>query len=278
MTADPICFVTKCKSETLSLTPTSVKGLKCLGQCKGEQKCASQCFNKYTSPELESWLNCALERESCLPLPPSATSSSIVTSPLPPPEQNLDLNKLSGKWYKVFGKSPIYDLFPCQTNTFTPTSSTTLLADIFLRINSDESGYYESRLTEDLKLDSEGFLNVVGKMYGLTFNEKWSVRVVGEAVLVDYVGETMQGEYRGGFVYKREKEVDKSFTDSISKYVDLSSYSKIDNSCPATVNGRGSIVREKGEVNGGEWKDLIFGEGGIGDWVNPGWRGEYDQK
>ena len=34
MTADPICFVTKCGKETSELTPTSVKGLKCLGQCK----------------------------------------------------------------------------------------------------------------------------------------------------------------------------------------------------------------------------------------------------
>lgn len=117
MTADPICFITKCKAETTSLTPTSVKGLKCLGQCKGEQTCASQCFNKYTSPELESWLNCALERENCLPLPPSATENAPIKD-LPPPMTGVDFKKMEGKWYKSYGKSDIYDMFPCQTNSF----------------------------------------------------------------------------------------------------------------------------------------------------------------
>ena len=102
MTADPICFATKCGKETQSLTPTSVKGLKCLGACKGAQACASQCFNRYSSPELEDWLNCALERESCLPLPPSAQGSAPVAEL--PPGSKIDWRDMEGQWYKVLGK------------------------------------------------------------------------------------------------------------------------------------------------------------------------------
>ncbi|GMH65772.1 hypothetical protein TL16_g04277 [Triparma laevis f. inornata] len=254
MTADPICFITKCKAETTSLTPTSVKGLKCLGQCKGEQTCASQCFNKYTSPELESWLNCALERENCLPLPPSATEN-VPIKDLPPPMTGVDFKKMEGKWYKSYGKSDIYDMFPCQTNSFNVQIDNNqvsgLKADIRLRINDDTSGFYESSLTETLIPQSDNFLKVQGKMYGLTFNEKWSILYVDDDIaVVDYIGETLQGPYTGGFIYTRDKD-SKTVAEKVEKIVDFKEYKKIDNTCPSEVKGRGGIVREKGGVGGG---------------------------
>ena len=89
----------------------------------------------------------------------------------------------------------------------------------------------------------------------------------------------MQGPYAGGFVYSRGKALPAKEREGIEAAgINIDEYKKIDNSCQDVVGGRGEILkREKGTVEKEEWKDLLFGEGGVGDWVRPGWRGEYDK-
>eukprot|EP00965_Chrysotila_dentata_P244771 6206164-Pleurochrysis_carterae.AAC.2 len=43
-----------------------LKGVVCLGRCKGEQKCATQCFAQYGSSTLDNWLSCAIEDQKCV--------------------------------------------------------------------------------------------------------------------------------------------------------------------------------------------------------------------
>jgi hypothetical protein len=104
-----------------------------------------------------------------------------------------------------------------------------------------------------------------------------------DAAIVRFRGRTLQGPYEGGFVYARSRDFLSSpgGRERLAKaWAELGggefgdTFKDIDNACEAEVGGRGEI--EKREKGSQDWKDLVFGEGGIGDWIKPGWRGEYN--
>jgi len=305
--ADPICFMTKCKSQTIALgfSPPSIAGIKCLGECKGEQICAASCFASYGSPVLYDFLNCALEENKCIPLT-ADINAGVTKDPSPPPvvdgraapgwskAPNFTPELLAGKWVKVAGISDIYDMFDCQTNTITPTNAndpnSDLTMDLTLRIdNPTGGGFFTQRLSESITLTpgADTAMKTSGQMYGLSFREDWYVPVIkDDHAIVRYRGKTLQGDYEGGFVFARDKsflgnEKNTAVVQKEWKELTGRDYEKefkaIDNQCPATVGGKGEQVKRDSdkEATVEEWKDLIFGEGGIGDWIKPGWRGEY---
>ncbi|GMH59584.1 hypothetical protein TrRE_jg13472 [Triparma retinervis] len=233
---DISCFMTKCLTPTLDLASNldSIKGLQCLGRCKGEQACAGACFNKFGNPSLDEFLNCALEREKCMPMPEGVGGGDISDGEGFEVAKGLGGNEeLKGRWYKVAGVSEVYDMFDCQVNTV-----------------KDGGGKF------------------------------WIIR---------YVGRTLQGSYEGGFVYSSRPSLTPGDRARVSSAWEAGAgagdyavrFKDIDNKCEAKVGGKGELRRDRGEgkVSGwGEVKELLVGEGGIGDWIRPGWRGEYDDK
>ena len=56
------CRWRRCKEQTTACfsNPACLKGITCLGNCRGEQLCATQCFARFGSEKLNDW--CALHR------------------------------------------------------------------------------------------------------------------------------------------------------------------------------------------------------------------------
>ena len=199
--------------------------------------------------------------------------------------------------------SPNYDLFDCQTNTFKATNSDASELDmgIFFRVKRPDNvggGFWENALTEHMVVDQKGdkveagmvgrTMHTQGKMYGLQFDENWFI--IGESdgskgippfKLVAYKGHTLQGNYEGSFVYAKEPVLPKEAIPAIREAASAAGlnwddYQRIDNSCPA-----GDALNDAEAGTGtstSDWIDLVVGEGGVIDWISPGWRGEYNAK
>lgn len=224
--SDVSCFVNKCGDQTKNLfsNPRGIKGVTCLGRCKGEQTCAMRCFAEFGSEDLNNWLSCTIEDYECVKVPKnidnSAENVGYTTT-----VQKFDPKKLIGTWYKTDGLNPNYDLFDCQTNTFQATTNDASELDmgIFFRVQRPPEaggGFWENALTEHMVVDAvldfnpkEGSrtMHTEGRMNGLTFDENWYI--IGESdgtgdippfVLVAYKGHTLQGNYEGSFVYAKE--------------------------------------------------------------------------
>jgi hypothetical protein len=47
----------RCKDQTTACfsNPACLKGITCLGNCRGEQLCATQCFARFGSEKLNDW-------------------------------------------------------------------------------------------------------------------------------------------------------------------------------------------------------------------------------
>jgi hypothetical protein len=150
--SDVSCFMNKCGDQTKQLfsNPRGIKGISCLGRCKGEQACSVRCFAEFGSDDLNNWLSCTIEDNECVKIPKNIDNSaenvgfsSVVKS--------FDPKSLVGSWYKTDGLNPNYDLFDCQTNTFEISegadSSSELDMGIFLRVKNPETaggGYWVS--------------------------------------------------------------------------------------------------------------------------------------
>ena len=232
--SDVSCFINKCGEQTKKLfsNPRGIKGTTCLGRCKGEQACATRCFSEFGSADLNNWLSCAIEENGCVKIPKAAFDNSAENVGYPTTVKAFDPKTMHGKWYKVVGLNPNYDMFDCQYNTFeaaTPDSSE-LDMGIFFRVKRPEEaggGYWENFLTEHMVVDAlEGAgpdgtkqqqrpgdrtMHTQGKMNGLQFDENWFI--LGESdgskgippfKLVAYKGHTLQGGYEGSFVYSKE--------------------------------------------------------------------------
>ena len=227
--SDVGCFMNKCGDQTKNLfsNPRGIKGVTCLGRCKGEQSCATRCFAEFGSEDLNNWLSCTIEENECVKVPKNIDNSAEnvgYTSVL----KKFDPNLLVGKWYKTDGLNPNYDLFDCQTNTFEAQAkgdASELDMGIFFRVKRPADvggGFWENALTEHMVVDAvspdykEGgrTMHTQGKMYGLQFDENWYI--IGESdgkgdippfVLVAYKGHTLQGNYEGSFVYSKEPQL-----------------------------------------------------------------------
>lgn len=197
---------------------------------------------------------------------------------------------------KTDGLNPNYDLFDCQTNVFKPTAGNPreLDMDIFFRLARPKEaggGWWENQLTEHMVVDSaasERTMHTEGKMYGLTFDENWFI--IGESdgskdipafKLVAYKGHTLQGNYEGSFVYAKEPVLPEAAVPAVREAarkagLDFDKYTRIDNTCPA---GKSLNDAEAGTgTSTTDWIDLVVGEGGVIDWISPGWRGEYKSR
>jgi hypothetical protein len=216
------------------------------------------------------------------------------------------LNTCNSRWLTLLSCthfSPNYDLFDCQSNTFTVANNdaTELDMDIAFRVRQPENtggGFWENDLTEHMVVDAantekeEGMvgrtMHTEGKMYGLKFDENWFI--IGESdgkgdipefKLVAYKGHTLQGNYEGSFVYARTSKVPEAAIPAIREAagkagLNWDDYTRIDNTCPA-----GAALNDAQAGTGTsttDWIDLVVGEGGVIDWISPGWRGEYNVK
>jgi VDE lipocalin domain len=333
--SDVGCFVSKCGSQTKDLfsNPRGIKGVSCLGRCKGEQSCATRCFAEFGSEALNNWLSCTIEEYECVKVPKNIDNSaenvgyaSAVTE--------FDASKLVGTWYKTDGLNPNYDLFDCQTNTFSAMDKDANELDmgIFFRVRrppESGGGFWENALTEHMvvdvnsnnekksvkkqasqlvanaadkqqeygsdNVDDDEYLNSAGrtmhtsgKMYGLEFRENWFI--IGQSDgqdgippfrLVAYKGHTLQGNYEGAFVYAKEPVLPEAAIPAVREAaakagLDFNDFTRIDNTCPA---GDSLNDAEAGTgTSTTDWVDLVVGEGGVVDWVFPGWRGEYKNR
>lgn len=305
--SDVGCFINKCGDQTKALfsNPRGIKGVSCLGRCKGEQACATRCFAEFSSDDLNNWLSCTIEENECVKVPKNADNSAENVG-YSAAIKNFDPKSLVGKWYKTDGLNPNYDLFDCQSNTFdtvetTQNDASELDMGIFFRVIRPENiggGFWENSLTEHMVVDAAGSnkdlpnptgrtMHTEGKMYGLTFNENWYI--VGESdgkgdipafKLVAYKGHTLQGNYEGSFVYAKESVLPTAAIPAVKEAaakagLDFDKFSRIDNTCPTDSKALNDVGAGTG-TSTTDWINLVVGEGGVIDWVVPGWRGEYN--
>lgn len=227
----------KCASDQ-----TCLKGLSCLARCKGASMCSTGCFAKYGSDKLDGLLSCTVEKNDCVHVPGKENKgwSSDKVADLPSkPLKNFDISQMQGSWYKVMGLDSRYDCFDCQKNTFTKIDDKSVKMEALFRIPRPTfPGYLQNTIVEELHVSDEPSggggnsqrptLQSKGEMFGLTFWENWYVlqdRVlnfdsnplegmgipsanavmnkVPEMQLVFYTGHTLQGSYKGAFLYSR---------------------------------------------------------------------------
>jgi len=254
--SDVSCFMNKCGDQTKALfsNPRGIKGVSCLGRCKGEQSCATRCFAEYGSEDLNNWLSCTIQDNECVKVPKSVDNSAELLG-YDSTVKKFDPSTLVGTWYKTDGLNPNYDLFDCQTNTFEKTGNDDSELDmgIFFRVNrpaSSGGGFWENALTEHMVVDAvlpetpnpaKRTMHTAGKMYGLQFTENWYI--LGESdgkkdvppfKLVAYKGHTLQGNYEGAFVYAKEPILPAAAVPAVKEAarnagLDFEQFTRIDN-------------------------------------------------
>jgi len=288
MKTDPQCFFDQCgdQSKTCFTNPSCLKGITCLGNCRGEQLCATQCFARFGSEKLDNWLSCTLEDKECVTTGVKQDTSSFYNDP----PQTKAMAKftpsdLEGKWFKIQGYNPKYDTFPCQINTFAPRADGGLDNDILFRVPKPEGqgvGAWQQNFVESMAKsngpEGKASMTVEGKMFGLTFHEQWYVLGKGTSPdwrVVAYIGDTQQGPYDGAFVYTRDKDAltgpdgpaIKSGVEATMKEagLDPKQLLAIDNSCPIDVTKAG-VSKEDASKEKLEWKDVFE----LSEWFRPG--------
>ena len=105
---DGECFVKKCSLESVKCASDQncIKGLACLGKCKGGSMCSTGCFAKYGSDKLDGLLACSVEKNDCVHVPRLEVAGwkddlarELPTEPIKP----FNPASLDGTWYKVMG-------------------------------------------------------------------------------------------------------------------------------------------------------------------------------
>jgi len=282
MQANPSCFFNECKDQTTSCftNPACLKGITCLGNCRGEQLCATQCFARFGSERLNAWLGCTLEDKECVTTGVKQDTTKYYASP-PTAMAAFTPADLEGKWYKVLGYNPKYDTYPCQTNEFKSAPNGGLVNDILFRVpKPDGSGSWQNNFVETMANsrgpEGKASMTVEGKMFGLTFHEQWYVLGKGEGYrVVAYIGDTQQGAYDGAFVFTSTKDALsgaagaklRTQVDAVlsSAGLDPGKMAPIDNTCPddATAAGASALEASKEKL---EWKDVFE----LTEWFRPG--------
>lgn len=287
MKTDPQCFFDQCgdQSKACFTNPSCLKGITCLGNCRGEQLCATQCFARFGSEKLNDWLSCTLEEKECVTTGVKQDTSAFYKDP----PQSKAMEKftpadLEGKWFKVLGYNPKYDTYPCQINTFSPRADGGLDNDILFRVpKPDGSGAaWQNNFVESMANskgpEGKASMTVEGKMFGLTFHEQWYVLGKGSNPdwrVVAYIGDTPQGPYDGAFAYTKEKDAltgpdgpaIRAGIDAALKEggLDPKSMVVIDNTCPTDVTKAG-VSKEDASKEKLEWKDVFE----LTEWFRPG--------
>ena len=284
MKTDPSCFFDQCgdQSKACFTNPSCLKGITCLGNCRGEQLCATQCFARFGSEKLNDWLSCTLEDKKCVVTGVEQDTSDFYRNP-PATKAMAEFQPkdLEGKWFKVFGYNPKYDTYPCQINTFTPSPDGGLENDILFRVPKPTGGgawqnNFIEKMTNSKGPQGKASMTVEGKMFGLTFHEQWYVLGKGDDWrVVAYKGDTQQGPYDGAFVYAKEVDTFSGSKDSalrskvdavlLEAGPDPKQMVGIDNSCPADATKAG-VSAEDASKEKLEWKDVFE----LTEWFRPG--------
>lgn len=289
MKTDPKCFFDQCgaQSNACFTNPSCLKGITCLGNCRGEQLCATQCFARFGSEKLNDWLSCTLEEKECVTTGVKQDTSIFYKNP----PQTKAMEKftpadLEGKWFKVLGYNPKYDMYPCQINTFSPRADGGLDNDILFRVPKPEGrgdGAWQNNFVESMANsngpEGKASMTVEGKMFGLTFHEQWYVLGKGSSPdwrVVAYIGDTPQGPYDGAFVYTKEKNAlsgpdgatIRSGVDAAIKEagLDPKKLIAIDNSCSTADITKAGVSKEDASKEKLEWKDVFE----LTEWFRPG--------
>jgi hypothetical protein len=90
----------------------------------------------------------------------------------------------------------------------------------------------------------------------------------------------LQGSYEGAFVYAKEPVLPEAALPAVRAAAlkagwDFDKdFTRIDNSCPASSTANPKVGSPASSSN---LLQLVVGEGGLIDWIKPGWRGEYDR-
>jgi len=279
MKADPQCFFDQCGTQTKACfsNPACLKGITCLGNCRGEQLCATQCFARFGSEKLNAWLGCTLEDKECVSTGVAQDTTAFYNDP-PQAIADFKPSDLEGAWYKVLGYNPKYDTYPCQINTFSATADGGLSNDILFRVPKPQGGAWVNNFVETMD-NSQGpqkkaSMTVEGKMFGLTFHEQWYVLGKGDGYrVVAYKGDTQQGPYEGAFVYTKTKTaLDdepglRGQIDAVVKRAGLEprQMALIDNTCPSDATAAGASLADS-EKEKLEWKDVFE----LTEWFRPG--------
>ncbi|KAL1515374.1 hypothetical protein AB1Y20_002003 [Prymnesium parvum] len=281
MKANPSCFFEQCgqQSKACFSNPACLKGITCLGNCRGEQLCATQCFARFGSEKLDAWLGCTLEDNECVSTGVKQDTSAFYAD-APPVAPNFKPEDLEGKWFKVLGYNPKYDTYPCQTNTFSKTKSGGLTNDLVFSVPNPKGGpAWQNKFVEQMDFDKgpqgKASMTVEGKMFGLTFHEQWYSIGKGEGYhIVAYKGDTQQGPYEGAFVFARDRDFVTSpngvklmseMNAQIARAgLDPKLMLPIDNSCPESVTAGASATDDIKEKL--EWKDVFE----LTEWFRPG--------
>ncbi|CAM9381655.1 unnamed protein product [Chrysoparadoxa australica] len=293
--SDVSCFANQCGVQTKSCFTdgSCIKGVTCLGRCKGEQECATRCFAEYGGPKLDDWLTCTLEDHSCVKIPkvPTSVPQSASTCGNTKAKYKASPEELKLCRYKVLGVNSKYDSFDCQRNSFDVEGRGDVAeigVEFRLRKPGTNGDFWANSLNEKLLIDPPGSqrsFHTEGKMFGLTFKENWYVTGLSEEpgkefVFVQYKGHTLQGSYEGGFVYAKQPRLPDAAKPAVARVakehnLEFDKLIAIDNTCPikpalpksGDSNGMGLLARVKYEA--GFLFDLL-------EWVNPGTIHEYD--
>lgn len=274
MDVNPTCFLTSCGKQTKECfveDSRCLKGALCLSRCRGGQDCATQCFAEYGCKRLDAWLNCTVEKEKCVSVPPQLIDvKQYFETNVPKKLPNFDPASMQGVWYKVRGYNPKYDCYQCQPNTFDYTpGSKALQADIQLRVPKLKSGgFWQNIVKENLVISEEGersTFRATGEIFGLSFDEEWYV-VAGDAdyKLVAYKGKNLQDIYEGAFIYTRTPSLAPEVETKARAAAEANGYTwskfcVVDNSCPAQA----AVSEESATLTWDDVPDLI-------EWIAPG--------
>lgn len=191
-----------------------------------------------------------------------------------------------------------YDCFDCQKNEFDVKNDDTVGMQAVFRIPRQSfPGYLQSKITEDLHVASPATQAVTaqlqsqGRMFGLTFWENWYILADSDSItpapeidfsiqkalasthrspgnkiesmkLVFYTGHTLQGNYKGAFVYSRSSQMTPQLIESASKLIlkaglKPADFCVIRNQCFLTGNGVSSNDNDEAKANSISW---IFGD------------------
>jgi len=274
---DGQCFLRKCSLETAKCAndPTCLKGLSCLARCKGGSMCSTGCFAKYGSDKLDDILYCSVEKNDCVHVPGKEktgwiedTLADLPSKPIP----QFDIKSLDGTWYKIMGLDTRYDCFDCQRNSFQYKDDKTIAMEAFFRIPRPSfPGYLQNKIVEELHRNdnskSLATLQSHGQMFGLTFWENWyilgdtnvlskanknplgipsaiaAIKNIPDMKLVYYTGHTLQGSYKGAFLYARSPKIDDQVIATASNVIKQSGLNPLDfcvirNSCFLSKNDK----------------------------------------
>lgn len=219
---DTACITGNCERAATSCMENSDcrKGMTCTAKCLGDNACITGCFAKYGNSEMNSLLECTVEKNGCVKIAILPAGPAEPTTP-PVPLEPFDPRSLEGNWYKVLGWNSRYDCFDCQMNSFEATrKKDTMKVDVQFAMPKP-GGSNAMHLEEDMHFEFQNgkllrrHASSVGHLFGLTFWENWSV--IGqnkpgqpEWKFVYYTGKTTQNTYEGAFVYSRTKELPES--------------------------------------------------------------------